>query len=73
MWTSRQTFRLLGTYISHTGFRSDEALAGNVSGTQGYNPFLGTADASYTIVPEPSTALLFGLAALAVFGRRRRN
>ena len=71
---SGQTFRLLGTYISTTGFRSDEALAGNVSGTQGYNPFLGTADASYTIVPEPSTALLFGLAAFgAVCCRRRRN
>ena len=70
---SGQSIRLLGTYISNTGFRSDEALAGNVTGTQGYNPFVGTADASYTIVPEPSTALLFGLAALAVFGRRRRN
>jgi len=71
---SAQSFRLLGTYISNTGFRSDEALAGNVTGTQGYNPFVGTADASYTIVPEPSTGLLFGLAAFgAVFGRRRRN
>ena len=71
---SGQSFRLLGTYISNTGFRSDEALPGNVIGTQGYNPFVGTADASYTIVPEPSTALLFGLAAFgAVFGRRRRN
>ena len=71
---SAQSFRLLGTYISNTGFRSDEALPGNVIGTQGYNPFVGTADASYTIVPEPSTALLFGLAAFgAVFGRRRRN
>ena len=71
---SGQTFRLLGTYISNTGFRSDEALAGNVSGVQGWNPFTGTADASYTIVPEPSTALLFGLAAFgAVCCRRRRN
>ena len=71
---SAQSFRLLGTYISNTGFRSDEALAGNVTGTQGYNPFVGTADPSYTIVPEPSTGLLFGLAAFgAVFGRRRRN
>ena len=71
---SGQSIRLLGTYISNTGFRSDEALAGDVSGTQGYNPFTGTADPSYTIVPEPSTGLLFGLVAFcAVLGRRRRN
>jgi len=71
---SGQSFRLLGTYISNSGFRSDEALAGDVSGVQGWNPFTGTADAPYAIVPEPSTALLFGLAALAaVCCRRRRN
>jgi len=71
---SGQSIRLLGTYISNSGYRSDEALAGDVSGTQGYNPFTGTADPSYTIVPEPSTGLLFGLAAFcAVLGRRRRT
>lgn len=72
---SGQSFRLLGSYISNTGFRSDEALPGNVSGAQGWNPFTGTAEATYTTVPEPtSTALLFGLAALgAAFRWRRRN
>ncbi len=71
---SGQSFRLLGTYISNTGYRSDEALAGNVSGLQGWNPFAGTADVPYMIVPEPSTGLLFGLAAFgAVLGRRRRS
>ena len=72
---SGQSFRLFGTYVSNTGFRSDEALAGDVSGaSQGWSPFAGTADAPYTIVPEPSSALLFGLAACgAVFGRRRRS
>ena len=71
---SGQSIRLLGTYISNSGFRSDEALAGDVSGTQGWSPFAGTADAPYTIVPEPSTGLLFGLAAFgAVLGRRRRS
>ena len=70
-----QSFRLLGSYISNSGFRSDEAVPGNVSGTQGWNPFIGTAEATYTTVPEPSsTALLFGLTALgAAFRWRRRN
>jgi len=70
---SGQSIRLLGTYISNSGYRSDEALAGDVSGVQGWNPFTGTADAPYAIVPEPSTGLLFVLAAFgAVLGRRRR-
>jgi len=71
--SSGQTFGLLGTYISHDGFRSDEAVAGNDVGAQGWNPFLGTASVTYTIVPEPSTfALLgFGLAAVTVARRRR--
>src|SRR2546430_1986036 len=44
---SAQSFRLLGTYISNTGFRSDEALAGNAPGPQSYNPFVGTAAPSH--------------------------
>src|SRR5437879_2350540 len=72
---SGESFRLLGSYISNSGYRSDDALAGNVSVAQGWNPFTGTAEASYTTVPEPSsTALLFGLTALgAAFRWRRRN
>ena len=67
------TFELFGTYISNTGFRSDEADAGNDSGAQGWNPFLVTAFATYTIVPEPGSATLvgFGLAALVAFRRRK--
>jgi hypothetical protein len=42
------TMGLLGTYISNSGFRSTEAVAGNVSGTQGWNPFVQTAGATYT-------------------------
>jgi hypothetical protein len=34
-----QSFKLLGTYISNSGFRSGEAIAGNHDGTQGWNPF----------------------------------
>src|SRR5438093_3370809 len=52
---SGTTLGLFGTYISNSGFRSDEAVAGNDAGTQGWNPFLVTAFATYTIVPEPST------------------
>jgi PEP-CTERM motif len=70
---SGATFRLFGTYISNSGFRSDEAVAGNDVGAQGWNPFLQTAFVSYTIVPEPSAAALLGLgvAASVVLLRRR--
>src|SRR6267378_1508597 len=37
---SGATFSLLGTYISDSGYRSDEAMAGNDVGAQGWNPFL---------------------------------
>src|SRR5437016_2658903 len=52
-----QSFRMMGTYISDSGFRSDEALPGDDTGTQGWNPFLVTQTADYTTtaVPEPST------------------
>ncbi len=71
---SGATFSLSGTYTSNGGFRSDEAVAGNDVGAQGWNPFLQTAFASYTIVPEPSTLTLFGLAALSglVWLRRKK-
>jgi len=46
---SGATFRILGTYISSTGFRSNEALPGNVAGTQGWNPFTSSDDVSYPI------------------------
>jgi hypothetical protein len=65
------TFRMLGTYTSNSGFRSDEAMAGNDVGAQGWNPFVQTALASYTIVPEPSSLGLAGMAALGLLRRRR--
>jgi hypothetical protein len=70
---SGATFELFGTYISNSGYRSDEAVAGNDVGAQGWNPFLQTALASYTIVPEPSTLALFGLSGVAMLLRFRRR
>jgi hypothetical protein len=61
---------MLGTYVSTSGYRSDEALPGNLTGTPGWNPFSGTASGSYT-VPEPSALGLLGLSALALLARRR--
>jgi hypothetical protein len=68
------TFELFGTYLSDSGFRSDEATVGNDVGSQGWSPFLQTAFGSYTIVPEPSSLALFGLAGASAltFLRRRK-
>jgi hypothetical protein len=67
------TFAMLGTYISNSGYRSDEAVAGNDVGTQGWNPFLQTALATYTIVPEPGLVTLIGLGLAAIVAFRRRK
>lgn len=73
---SGATFGLFGTYISNTGYRSDEAVPGNATGAQGYNPFTQTSFVTYQIqpVPEPSTLVLGGLSGAAMlFGFRRRK
>ena len=44
----RSTIQVFGTYISTDGYRSTEAIAGNLTGIQGWNPFTQTAYASYT-------------------------
>lgn len=67
-----QSFKLFGTYISNSGYRSDEAVPGNDSGTQGWNTFSQTAYATYNTIPEPATGALFGLAALLGLALRRR-
>lgn len=71
--TLGQTFELFGTLVSDTGYRSTEAIAGNDSGTQGWNPFTQTSFATYTVVPEPSAMALgaAGMAMLLLLRRRR--
>ena len=44
----RSTMQVFGTYVSTNGYRSTEAIAGNLSGVQGWNPFTQTAYVSYT-------------------------
>jgi hypothetical protein len=69
-----ETFGLFGTYISNTGYRSDEAVAGNLTGTQGWTPFTQTAFATYatTPIPEPTAMALLLLGSGMLWLRRRR-
>lgn len=74
--TPGNSFELFGTYVSNSGYRSTEAIAGNDSGTQGWNPFTQTGFATYTTeaVPEPTAAALGtlgGLLGLLAFKRRK--
>ncbi len=45
------TIRIFGGLISTSGYRSPEAIAGNDTGTAGWNPFTQTAYASYVFAP----------------------
>jgi N-acetylneuraminic acid mutarotase len=44
----RSTIQVFGTYVRADGSRSTEAIAGNLTGTQGWNSFTQTACAGYT-------------------------
>ncbi|HRK30455.1 MAG TPA: PEP-CTERM sorting domain-containing protein [Tepidisphaeraceae bacterium] len=80
---SGQTFGLVGTYISPSGYRSNETIGASVTvpGNPGGDPnnagFTGTvtfsAANSYSlVVPEPASFALVGLGALGVLARRRK-
>ena len=49
------TIRVFGSLISTSGYRSPEAIAGNDTGTAGWNPFTQTAFASYVFDPAVVT------------------
>lgn len=73
-----QSFSLFATFVSNTGNRSAEAIAGddiaNTAPTtlKGFVPFTQTAFSSYTTtVPEPSLAGLLGIAGAAALAARR--
>ena len=44
----RSDIQVFGTYVSSTGFRSPEAIAGDLTGVQGWTPFTQTAYAGFT-------------------------
>jgi hypothetical protein len=73
--TPGNSFGLFGTYISNSGYRSDEGLPGSATGSQGWNSFTQTSFGTYTVapVPEPGTFVLAGsgLAMLALLRRRK--
>jgi hypothetical protein len=68
-----QSFEVFGTLVSESGYRSTEAIAGNDSGTQGWNPFTETSFVTYTTVPEPSTIALGAAGLVTLLAMRRRH
>ncbi len=44
----RSTIQVFGTYVRTDGSRSTESIAGDLTGTQGWNPFTQTAYGGYT-------------------------
>lgn len=75
---SGSTIGFVATYLNEfggsgsLGFASNEGYGGGFGGSNiGQEDFSFTSGLSYTIVPEPSAALLGGLGALALLRRRR--
>ncbi|HEV2692985.1 MAG TPA: hypothetical protein VG347_08835 [Verrucomicrobiae bacterium] len=58
-----KTIKIFGTYISDTGYRSTEAIAGNDTGSQGYFPFQQLTFATYNFAapPAPTYAVKFSV------------
>ncbi|MDR3456101.1 MAG: PEP-CTERM sorting domain-containing protein [Verrucomicrobiae bacterium] len=72
-----QSFELFGTYISNSGYRADEAVAGTETGAQGWGNTItqtGFGTFTTTAVPEPSMLALSAISGLAtLYMLRRRN
>lgn len=70
-----QSFELFGSLISTSGYRSSEGMGGNLTGSDGWNPFTQATFSTYTttVVPEPASLALFGLGALALGRMARRK
>ncbi|MDB6023715.1 MAG: Por secretion system C-terminal sorting protein, partial [Pedosphaera sp.] len=49
-----KTIKILGTFISNTGYRSPESIAGDTDGTTGYAPTAQTAFVTYTVGTIPT-------------------
>ena len=71
--TAGQSLEAFGTLVSETGYRSSEAIAGNDTGTQGWNPYTQTSFATITTVPEPTTLALLGISSVATMRLFRRR
>jgi hypothetical protein len=65
----RSIIQAFGTYVRTDGSRSNEAIAGDLCGTQGWNPFTQTAYASFT---SDAGAVLVKLP-LGLWGQRPRS
>jgi hypothetical protein len=50
-------FLLFGTFVSDSGYRSTEAIAGNDSGVQGWNPFTQTSFVKYALAARSGTEI----------------
>jgi hypothetical protein len=75
---SGQNFQFVGTYISGSAYRSNETIgisttfAGDGAGNAGFNNTQTfTVPLNYTLVPEPATLSLLGIASLTLLARRR--
>lgn len=69
------SFKFVATYVSNTGYRSNEAIGesdADPSNNYGWTTMTFNGFRVYP-VPEPSTVALAGLAALALFGLRKRG
>ncbi len=62
-----QSFALFGTFVSDTGFRSTEAVAGELTGIQGWNPFSQTAYDTYQMIPAVFPLMVAPPESLTVF------